>query len=662
MSNTANHINSAARWLALVFLLVAGLRPTAAASDQVLNGDPLRITCSDTLSMTVFRNEIPVSSTSGTAPAYERQYFSTYDTFIRRTDSNQATTVTGGFSATPVSNTSTNVGGIGTTGTISTTVSTTDGLSITQVVTYVNGQDLYQHTWTVTNTSQTDFTNVCLRYGGDSFFLNSDAANGFFDSGLGMVFCTNPGASGLMGIFGGAQTPASHHYEDGFRANGSALQAAADLPDTVNPAFIDNGMSLQWDQGNLAHGQTFTIVAFEKWTAAGLIQVLAPAQITSTVGSNLTLTFSVRNLQTIADSATLVVSGSAGLTVSAPASVQLAANGAANVDVAVTVGAGAQDTLATVTLTATATSNGNLVNGDIARISVGTPNPNPPPPTVALVSIPPIAVSTGATVHYAAICLSTPEGVSRALSIFGAVSSTQAVAFAWDATIQDYVKLPAAPSGGLLPTSGIFVATRRDLGLDFNGTPSSLPLVLTLQPGFNFVGIPPLDSGNGFLTAHAFPRDFELLDETSTLVTTTTRFADILGTVGSNNPATAAPYLFNGTGYTQQGTLFTGVGYFIKNNATLPVTLRRVLSGTVLTNPSVASAISPTLANAAQTRVVAPTHTYTDRGAPPAPPSGSSSAPAASGGGHACGLGSGVVGLVGFLLLGWRRRLRSDAA
>ena len=654
MTTLLQHLGRFTSSLAVLVLMVATLRPASGAV-QTLNGDPLRISADDTLSMKVLRDEISVSNTSG-VPAYERQYFNVYNTYLRRTV-NDVTTLTAGdgytpSTYTPVSNSSTDVAGLGTAGTITTAVTTSDGIAITQVVRYVNGQDLYQHTWTVTNTSQTTFTGVALRYGGDAFFFNSDAANGFFDPGLGMVFCTNPNSSGLMGIFGGANTPATHHFESGFSANEQALGAAADLPDTVNPSFIDNGMSLQWDHGDLGPGQSFVVVAFEKWTAAGLIQVLAPAQVTATVGTSLNLTFSVRNLQSSADTANLTVSGSAGLTVSAPSSVALAASGASDVVVAVTVGGAAQDTIATVTLTATAASNGALVNSDVGRISVGNPSDNtPPPPTAAAVTIPPIGVSVGNAVAYAAICPSTSEGAARLVATLAGLTSTQAVGFAWDATTQAYVRLPDPPTGGVLPTTGVYIATRRDLGLDFNGTPATLPAAIVLQPGFNFIGIPPLDTGNGILTTHAFPGDFAVLNESGALVTTTSEFADLLGTVGSDDPTTAQPFLYNGSTYDQQAVMVTGRGYFLKNNASSPITLRRVASGTILSDPTLA----PQLTIGQVVRSVPVKHTYIDRGTPPPAPAASSTA-AASNSGKACGLGSGVVGLLGLLVLAWRRR------
>jgi hypothetical protein len=615
----------------------AGLSAAAVAptpTEQVIAGDPLEIHVDNNMEVKVYRDE---------AGAFNRQYYAYYDTFLRLASDQGNGPVPVVYSAnqsnvTPVSNTAPDAS------TIVTSVTTADAVTITQTVAYTTGQQTYRHTWVVSNGGSTTYTGVALRYGGDTYFANSDAASGFYDATQGMVYCTNSAAAGLMGMLGGLNSPATHYYEDGYSSVWSALAGAADLPDTVNSTFLDNGTALQWDVGTLAPGGSFTVVCIEKWTAAGLVQVIAPQQRAAGVGDVVGLDFSIQNLESVDDTFTFAVTFSAGLSGATPAPLLVRANSTGTVHIDVTVGPAAQDTVATVTLVATSTGTGSLVNQDSARLVIGTPVVTGVPPTP--VTVPGIPLSRGNQTIYAALCPSTTAGVASLLGALAGRDRTQAVGYAWDAALQDYVQLPAQPGAGLLVSSGAFVAARVDLGLDFSGTASSLPFAISLAPGWNFIGIPPLDNGGSILATHAFPGDFELLDDAGALVTTASRFADILGTPGSGDAATAQPFSYDGAAYHQVGAMVTGRGYWLYNNTpTAAVTLRRTLTGA-------------TLLAASATRDAGRGKTgetvYTAHGAPPAPPAGAH----ADAGGHHCGLGSGVAGLAGFALSALFARLR----
>ena len=220
--------------VALIWWSTTSAGILSAAEPQIITGDPLRITAFDDLQVQVHRKESGV---------YNRQYFGTYRPYLIL-----ATSEVAPFNAdfAPVSNVQSDAS------TIVTTVSTGDQLSIVQTITYSEGDQAYAHRWTIVNNGQTTYTGVSWRYGGDTFFANSDQASGFYDASLGMVYCTNPGAAGLMGMFGGSDTPADHFYEGGYSDVVVALaNPHAHLPDAVDKEFIDNGMGLEWELGQV---------------------------------------------------------------------------------------------------------------------------------------------------------------------------------------------------------------------------------------------------------------------------------------------------------------------------------------------------------------------------------------------------------------------------
>ncbi len=258
-----------------------------------------------------------------------------------------------------------------------------------------------------------------------------------------------------------------------------------------------------------------------------------------------------------------------------------------------------------------------------------------------------VPVSTPGHIDFFPICPSTDAGISNLLGVLSG-AGRDAVGYCWDAAHQGYVRLPSQPSGGILPTTGVFVASSLDLGFDFSGVLAEPPVALVLSPGWNLIGIPPVDTGAAPLTSFAFPGDFTLLDSGNQPVSSLATFANTLGTVGSSSAASADPYFYNGTSYTQIATLQTGTAYWIKNNSAVAVTLLASTSGVTLSRLGRA----PSLAPAALT--------YTDRGQPPPMPKDQGTA--SSGG--SCGVagGSAVIALLAMLGRRRRRGLRTGAA
>ncbi len=297
----------------------------------------------------------------------------------------------------------------------------------------------------------------------------------------------------------------------------------------------------------------------------------------------------------------------------------------------------------------TATTGGGIV--------VVPPGP-PGSANVAHVTVPPIGISSGASVIYASVCPSTDEGIANLTARLSGKPKNQVRAFAWDGGTQAYVELPDVPRDGLTDNTGVFIATRLDLGLDFSGTPQPFPFSITLHPGFNFVGVPPLGTLSSFSTLHQFPADFTLSDGTIT-VTDPLEIANLIGTPGGDI-TTARPFFWNGSAYVQEAALTTGEGYWIKNNSGVDITLTRVTSQITSPGNTVLSATASVVKRSST--VAANVH---DRGVPPPPPGGKSSGSGAtaaggSGGAKSCGLGSGIAAFASMLMLALRRRLRGE--
>ncbi|MBA3936246.1 MAG: choice-of-anchor L domain-containing protein [Planctomycetes bacterium] len=292
------------------------------------------------------------------------------------------------------------------------------------------------------------------------------------------------------------------------------------------------------------------------------------------------------------------------------------------------------------------------IGGGIVVIPPGPPGSR----NVAHVTVPPIGISSGSSVIYASVCPSTAEGIANLSGRLAGKPKNQVRAFAWDGSAQTYVELPDVPTGGLTDSTGVFIATRLDLGLDFSGTPTAFPFDIVLHPGFNFVGVPPLGTLSSFSTVHQFPADFTLFDGTIT-VTDPLEIANLIGTPGGDI-TTARPFFWDGSAYVQEAALTTGAGYWIKNNSGVDITLTRVTSQITSPGNTLLSASASVVTRSSA--VAANVH---DRGVPPPPPGGStsgagSSAASGSGGAKSCGLGSGLAAFASMLMLALRRRLR----
>lgn len=243
---------------------------------------------------------------------------------------------------------------------------------------------------------------------------------------------------------------------------------------------------------------------------------------------------------------------------------------------------------------------------------------------------PSVAVSVGGQTVFGAICPGTPQGVASLVSGLSKVDSSRGRGFTWEASSQRYVELPAVPNDGIGPTTGVFLAARADLGLDFSGSQLPLGAEIVLQQNWNFVGLGPIDDNSGTpRTSHSLATDFDLVLVEDQSV----QSKDQIGNVA---------YFWNGASYERATVLQSNVGYWIQNVRAdgKILSLKRVASGT---------GTSPTLRSAPPALKAA--------GTPPAPPAASSSSNKADDGGS-CGSGSGLAVMLGGLLLALRMRFR----
>ncbi|HYE06812.1 MAG TPA: hypothetical protein VEL07_14945 [Planctomycetota bacterium] len=246
----------------------------------------------------------------------------------------------------------------------------------------------------------------------------------------------------------------------------------------------------------------------------------------------------------------------------------------------------------------------------------------------AAVDEPALVRSGSRSSFYNAICPSTSAGESSVLAELARVGSRNARAFIWDSAAQAYSELPAA-SAALTEQSGVFLATRSAMSLDFDGLAQDLAtFAIELRPGWTFFGVPPLDDGTSALLSHPWA-NFELRTSPGNVVvdsaSTPTFSAVINATPAWWDPVAGA--------YVNQTTLVTGRGYWIRNNHTATYTLRRLTVPAARIDVAAAAVASD---------------------APPAPPASSAGSDDDGGGCGRGGLG-GIVAASVLLLLRLRR-------
>ena len=131
------------------------------------------------------------------------------------------------------------------------------GLRITQVDSYIAGQESYRTETTVQNTGGAPADGILYR-GGDCYLQESDTGYGFLDAGNGAVGCSinaNNAPAGRIEqwypITGGNQ-----YMEGSYSEVWSAIGTHAPLPNTTRATeSIDNGAAISWSFSVAAGGQ-----------------------------------------------------------------------------------------------------------------------------------------------------------------------------------------------------------------------------------------------------------------------------------------------------------------------------------------------------------------------------------------------------------------------
>jgi hypothetical protein len=290
-----------------------------------------------------------------------------------------------------------------------------------------------------------------------------------------------------------------------------------------------------------------------------------------------------------------------------------------------------------VTIRAVASNAGNTASTTITRAFVSSSGSVP---VVTSVTAPVIPLSQGDAVIYTAVSPSTAEGKVSLLAALSGNNPLITRAFSWDSTIKSYVELPAQPAGGILITSGIFIATRVPLSFTLSGTASVAPVdVSVLHDGWTFAGIPPVEVTTGtYATTFMWPGS-AVVSPAVGLTITFPNGVTLAQAMGNplGDPSTSRPWFWNGSDYVQVDTLEAGKGYWFKNNL--------VSEDIKISVPSLAG--SPALRAVAKNS--AGSSAFRNQGTPPPPPSSANKTESSSSGG--CGVGSGLASFAFFLLL-----------
>lgn len=245
---------------------------------------------------------------------------------------------------------------------------------VTQKIEYTNGNNYYKMTWTITNGSNTTYTDCTFIHGGNATFGGSDDSASYWNDVLGMIYLKYPEAGGLMGFYGGPDSAADRYFGGCF-VQGMLEAFSGELSNTADPSVeTDAGYYLQWNRASLAPGESWTIVAYEKWTGDGRVQVIAPAEESATNGDTVDLPFVVHNFQGTEDTFNLEADSELGWPVSLPggSSVTIGAGQEVTVIVRVEVPAGTEESEDAITLTATSQADPEVTNYDSVNVT-GTP-------------------------------------------------------------------------------------------------------------------------------------------------------------------------------------------------------------------------------------------------------------------------------------------------
>jgi hypothetical protein len=148
-------------------------------------------------------------------------------------------------------------------------------LALVQAVSYINGNNYFQLDWSLSNNGGSQ---TCLKayHAADIYFADSDYGIGYYNAGTGSVGGFNERRDWFM-VF----TPvarADRYEEARYGLIWERIAGAADLANTVDNTYLDNGIALQWNLC-LQPGENRTISdlwSFGESEAAVIPTVVAP--------------------------------------------------------------------------------------------------------------------------------------------------------------------------------------------------------------------------------------------------------------------------------------------------------------------------------------------------------------------------------------------------
>jgi hypothetical protein len=163
----------------------------------------------------------------------------------------------------------------------------TTGVRVTEVDSYVVGNEYYRTDITVANNSSAPASGR-VYHAADCYLQGSDTGYGFVDTSGGAVACAqnaNNSPPALIEEFA-PLTAGSHYAEGSFNTVYSYVRAQTDLPNTCGcDSSQDNGMGINWNF-SLAPGESRTYSMYSNFSASG---VLAPDHtITAASGQSFT--------------------------------------------------------------------------------------------------------------------------------------------------------------------------------------------------------------------------------------------------------------------------------------------------------------------------------------------------------------------------------------
>lgn len=214
-------------------------------------------------------------------------------------------TVLAGYSATPrtpftpVSQTP--VSGAGTHADPYTVITTVDagttGIRIEETTTYVIGNDFFDSSTKLINTGATDQT-VLLYRAMDCYLGGVDFGYGYVTPG--MVACTKNQDNVPPGLVEGltfTPGPDVHYMEDFYNTIWAIIGSQQPFPDTISPAYLDNGAGVSWDL-TIPTNDEVTVTSSTLFSPNGALPLTTDVSVTPSpvfAGAQVTYTVTVNN-------------------------------------------------------------------------------------------------------------------------------------------------------------------------------------------------------------------------------------------------------------------------------------------------------------------------------------------------------------------------------